>query len=666
MSEYIHIPFSVVDYAGNNTLSAYSLEQTPLTFIPNLNNAGSNRVFWEFGDGTVSESLTSVKYYNRPGNYVVKLTVFDCYSNAQLSIENKTVTIVDLFDHSFNIEFEDEDLYDSIMWENGKIHGPIKIKTFYPHYIPPSSIFYEISGSDSINEFSIDDRYSHLKRTNSLFEKLYNYTSKTYQYNEILSIDIPKHYKIFYRVKNGNLEQCDEFDDGAFFVALSGEKDVFFKDDSVSGEVIINLFFDKKQTPEYIKSKDHNNISSSITLSVIENDEVERISITSNGIDGEGFPISSFNIDQTKFSNTEISFALKIKDEENFTVKNFTLSSIDQFNVSVLSSGSPIDDSFYIIKPIEIYDGAILGNITFNVDNLVENVELSSYLYIENDHGSSYEIGGKSSSFNVYPINYYKLEKKHEDFDMTEAYKGLRFQEFLLDKSVLFDDFIGSIFNDSGVSDESLGSKVHEKITNFVENTQDVDRNEIFALLSHMQMLDVRTNQFESTRFNFPVSIKRLIDLASIQKNKLIGTNNKFSENFNIRGASKELFGKNLGDEIDTNTYMVSANVGIVALEKFSGNYILLNTFQPVVSAQFTYPLSSYSEDWGWPLVLPDNFSTEDLYKYYTFFEYVSSYDGSVTNNTLINIELLNDVDFDYVLTNKIKDTLYQTLSLVK
>ena len=81
----------------------------------------------------------------------------------------------------------------------------------------------------------------------------------------------------------------------------------------------------------------------------------------------------------------------------------------------------------------------------------------------------------------------------------------------------------------------------------------------------------------------------------------------------------------------------------IVALEKFSNVYSVLNTWQPVSAVDTTiYPLSDYSSEWGWALVLPTEMGFGDMSKYYIFFEYNPQYD-----NTLLD----GVIDFDNAKT---------------
>ena len=82
MSSFSDIEFDVLDWKNENVLSSYALEQTPLRFIPDLEDFSYVRVLWDFGDGTISTSLSAEKYWENPGKYVVNFTLYDCYSNA--------------------------------------------------------------------------------------------------------------------------------------------------------------------------------------------------------------------------------------------------------------------------------------------------------------------------------------------------------------------------------------------------------------------------------------------------------------------------------------------------------------------------------------------------------------------------------------------------------
>jgi hypothetical protein len=693
MSNYQQFDFKIIDYKNEQVLSAYALKETPLKFIPNVNNFTYIRVLWDFGDGTYSTSLTANKYYDKHGKYDTNLTIFDCYSNAIISNTIKTVNIKDYLVNTFKIDFEDASYYDNIIWKNGKISGPLIASATYPSNVTPSTIFYRISGSSSEYYFQdTPDKFRHLRNTYSFFEKIYNQTKKQYEYIEIDKIEIDT-VPVYAKISNNSITLTNSTDVSAFYVGLSGNKQVYFKDDSVN-KLQIDLFFDKRNNNIW-----NNNLKVSLSANIIQNNEVDNFSVTSNGMDGEFYAENSFDIDSQKFSNVDIPFVIKVKDSEHFTVKNFKPLSASNLVYTVLSSNEVISSQYYTISAKDSFSGAIRNTIRFTSPNKINDVKITVSGSVSSVQGSAYSLNGETSVFDVYPQNFLTIEKKNESYDATEMFKDLRFQEFLLDDSMLFDEFIGSIFGTLTSSYDTLGKKIYEKITNFVQNIQDVDKNEIFPLISQMKMLNASNNVFEDNSFTYPEKIKRILDLFSISNNKLLGINNKFKENFDLRGySSKSVYGINLGDQINTNTYVVSAGTPIVALEKFSNKYSLLNTEQPVeYTTNTVYTLSSYNQNWGWPLVLPDTFQFGDIEKYYLFFEYVDTFDNTLYDNTIIKDNTLYDMlsgeniirdnDNDPILDENgnyifseyvtpsykdftmgivLRDTLYQSLSLVK
>lgn len=693
MSNYQQFDFKIIDYKNDQVLSAYALKETPLTFIPNVENLFYIKVLWDFGDGTYSTSLTANKFYTKPGKYDTNLTIFDCYSNAIISNTIKTVDIKDYLVNTFKVDFDDVSYYDNIVWKNGKISGPMIVTATYPNDTVPSSIFYRVSASNSGYYFQdTPDKFKHLRNTYSFFDKIYNQTKKEYEYVEIDEIEIDT-VPVYAKIENNNIVLTNSSDVSAFYVGLSGNRRVYFKDDSVN-KLKIDLFFDKRNNDIW-----NNNLRISLSADIIENDEVDTFTITSNGMDGEFYIQNSFNIDTQKFSNVDIPFVVKIKDVENFTVKNFEPLSASNLTYTVLSSNDVMSSQYFTISTKDCFDGAVRNTIHFTSPNKINDVKITVSGSVSTIQGNVYTLNGESSLFDVYPQNFLSIEKKNESYDATEMFKDLRFQEFLLDDNVLFDDFIGSIFGTLSSSYDTLGKKIYEKITNFVQNTQDVDKNEIFSLISQMKMVQTPLNIFENNSFTYPEKIKRILDLFSISNNKLLGIGNKFKENFDLKGySSKDIYGINLGDEINTSTYMVSAGIPIVALEKFSNEYFLLNTEQPVeYTTTNVYPLSSYDQNWGWPLVLPDTFQFQDIEKYYLFFNFIDKFDNTLYDNTIIldntlydmlsteNIILDNnnnpilDENGDYILAEydtpsyknftmgvMLRDTLYQSLSLVK
>ena len=120
----------------------------------------------------------------------------------------------------------------------------------------------------------------------------------------------------------------------------------------------------------------------------------------------------------------------------------------------------------------------------------------------------------------------------------------------------------------------------------------------------------------------------------------------------------------------------MTAGTDIVALEKFSNNYSLLNTYQPICAVDtLQYKLSEFNTDWGWPLVLPNNFISTDLSKFYTFYEYTSGFEGTVYDGILNYADILNTFDITTALSSfkgdnniediAIRNSLFSSLSII-
>jgi hypothetical protein len=412
----------------------------------------------------------------------------------------------------------------------------------------------------------------------------------------------------------------------------------------------------------------------------VVNNSGDSLSITSNGLDGEGLIIDSFNITPTKFFNIKIPFVVKIKDSNWFSVKTFDSIDLGDINVSVVRNGGlptySISSLNYTLSS-QNHGGAFRGYVEFKspTDTLFENLKIVASGTFSNGV-SSFTLSGESSYFNVVPLDYYDIYKKNENFVASNTLRDITFQESIMTNDVLYNDFFGGILGNESYDHESIGTKTYEKISNFTSNTQDVDTCGIDFLESISQFCNYNTKNEE--KYMFPEKIKRLIDLGSISKTKLFGTTNKFRENLDVRGhTTKEKYGKNIGSQLNTMSYIVSAGTDIVAMEKFSNTYKVLNTWQPVSAVEMTiYPLSGYNSDWGWPLVLPSEFSFEDMEKYYLFFNYNNEYDNTVmggvidfdNEKTTVSINLSSSEIYNPngLFDKMFLSTLYRSLSIVQ
>jgi len=274
----------------------------------------------------------------------------------------------------------------------------------------------------------------------------------------------------------------------------------------------------------------------------------------------------------------------------------------------------------------------------------------------QNTFGNPKPVYGNSNNFNLYPSTQgeYEIRKVNENFDMKQQIKSYRFQDYLLDNTIVFDDFIGTAVGALSSKPNEIGKVVYEKISNFTNNLHNIDVCGVQALKSMYEMLDEPFYTFNNTSYNLPAELNRLIDLFSINFSKLKGSYDKFDLNFYNKGYNNEYlrqnnqpvnYGINKGEELDFFTSILTAGNNIISYEKFSETYRVLNTnILSSVSGNITYidantrtyQLSTYHPNWGWGLLLPEEYSNDQIPLLYTFYNYVTGY-TDIQNEGVIN-----------------------------
>lgn len=690
--------FSVIDYKGSSTsLSSYNLPITPLRFIPIIpDELGANTyLVWDLGDTNKSTEFNASHYYKQPGVYTVKLFIYDIYNQAILASITKDILVRDYIEDTFNISYGSQFLLSS-----GVLSNEIRVNQSLPYNYTDSTINYSVSGANSFNFFELEqNKYNHLSRYNAILSKEYITSSDTHELVELKSINLPL-TALYVSLEDNTLITSLTSNSNSIIAGFSGVRDLYYRDDVPTTRFDINF------------SRQYNNIvnSTNITISgrVDESTSINELSITSNGLDGDSEPLSSFNIYSTKFVNTQIPFVIKLKDINHNTIKNtspFVLSGTasNAINISLIGSDS-VKLSSYTITSLQTTltslssGGYFRGFFVFS-DTLTQPItglSLSARATnIITTQGSTLSsVDGISNKFDIVPFNYYNFSKKGEDFDGEANYKSLRFQESLLDKDKFFSDFLGSIFGGSEPDAEALSKKINERILNFIDNTSNIDTAEIVRLLSFSEMTDNTNTIFDQNLLDFPNKVQRLVSLLSIKRSKLFGVQNQFAENFNnLNIIDSDTYGLNLGVQIDPYTYLVTPGNHIVAHEKFSNRYTLLNTHQPLAPGttlntvliltegdigilteselglltETTYNIIDYNESWGWPLILPSGFIQSDIPLFYDFYEYndiyANNYIGGVLDMDATNIGS-NEQSYSNIYDTIILDTLYQSLSL--
>ena len=713
--------FKTFNYTGVLALSSYTLPFTNFYFKPEFNQEGArsnSRVLWDFGDGTTSDALTGQHYYSLPGIYTVSCHFYDRYGNVTTYTE--TVTAINFINNTLKVNTTAQPV---ILIAN-KIKTPIYV-TRFTSYQPQNSSSLTIvpfaSGSTD-NYFDtglVDAYYGHLYPFSSFYQ-LQTTSKNTTEYVEISSFSTSNE-NLYYKLSGTSILRCRSTDSGSFFCGSSGSATVYYKSDIATPRV--DLYFGYEPGSILYASNTSTTMLSGITI--LENTEYSHLSITSCGLEPEGYPQTSYLINKNKFANTKIGFVVKIKDNENFTVKKpatsvisfklrsnsaiyssaiFTtnttnLSTSNLYGVyrgalTLPSSALPLNPSTgqpAALKDVYIdcqYQAEYEPNyLTYNGDVLTylgEPIGFDTYTpsssslsLVDSLTTVNVSISGRSTNFDIYPVKgIYTIAKVNEDIDLTQKFRDISLQSLFLDTKVLYDEFLGSIFGTIDSGQSTIGKLTYEKISNFISNNKVLDYSNINTLYSLLEELNIDTLKFSENNYRYPAELSRLIDILSINKTRLFGSVNAYNEDFDTKGYNdSQIYGKNIGPRI-TITQTITAGQRIVAHERFGNILKVVSTYQPVSAVNSTsYVISAYNDSWGWGLVLPNTGYGMKIADYYTFYQHIPTAEGSIKDsvinfedpNTTITSNVSSYADWskqDGIISNLISNQLYKGLNL--
>lgn len=639
--QYDYAYFDVINFANQFATSGWSLDICPFTFKPRLDTTlfSNKRLLWDFGDGTKSKSITATHFYAAPGSYTVTLYLYDGLGEAYFDAFTQTLDVYNFVPDALVLSAS------NLKFEVSSISNNFEINRFnsWQTYAALSATGYSISLAASGNKSPFisqadynQDKWSHLKKYSQFY--IYSYDTNLQVYDYIAADNLTtSNTELFARVVGAELQFCNASDSGSTFVGSSGNAIASYKDDepTTNGPVLIFAHFDNISFGEYAAKTVQQTFSESFYCTLTAN-MPQSLSITSTGL-------SSMQINASQFTNSRIPFVVQLIDQNNIPCKFFDnlvrvsnqgglsantiqIDVVDPF--TQISLNPLIADNFGALSDsnIGIYKAycALMQSATAAM--ITANALVSSV-------SGLIALSGVSSQFIVLSSNL-GIAKINENYDQAAAYKSYRFQETLLDKNTFFDGFLGSIVGSASADVDAVGKRIHEKITNFVDNTDDIDVMNIPALYSTKQMLDINVKQFDTYNFSAPAEVSRLMDICSIKQSKLWGHQNEFGDNFDKKGFVQSTeWGVNLGNQLNAQTTILTAGSAtqyIVAYERFSNTFHRINidalssaNLQFIDPVTETYALSSYNDFWGWGLVLPENFNSIDFDKYYYFYEYV-------------------------------------------
>jgi hypothetical protein len=672
--------FYTYNYTGMQANSSYALPFAGFVFAPRLNDVSNvlsrKRIIWDFGDNTRAEAVTARHAYRYPGRYKVTCYLYDKDGNAYYDSYSQTVDVFNYITDSITLT---GNYSVNTVLTSGRYTNPITVNRYtsfqaYENGIPRLTIIPYASGA--VSYFNYFDNgintnyYGHLFPYSSFYLLLTGASNVT-EYVETASFETTS-TPLYCRLSSNKIINCTKNDVGSFFCGTTGTRDVYFKSD-LSATPVKLMFGYQPNTINFY----NNTTTVGLSTTIIKNTDYNHLSITANGIDSEGTTTLTFPINKNKFSNTDISFVVRVKDSENYIIKDLPV--LTNINL-ILTDG--IQNYPAIFTPLNSQlsglsiGGFYKGSCRLDTTSTLKNVFISAFTVVGNT-----PLTGISNMFDIYPEDgIYKIAKKGEDIDFTQKFKDISFQSLFLDKEVLYNQFIKNIFGTLSSDQTSIGKVTYEKIKNFVDNNAVSDYANVNKLLSIFTEYDIPNLRFDKFNYRFPAALARLIDLFSINKTKLFGTQNKFSDNFESYGyLNSDIYGYNLGEEITLAT-PISAGSDIVAFERFSGTYKRVNTLLPIKfypPGIVTYQLIDYAPGWGWDLVLPPDGYGEKITNYYFFYRYIPKIDGTIEDG-IINFDDINTTlqftnssyqDWsgkDGIIANLLANQLYKGLNLIK
>jgi len=228
---------------------------------------------------------------------------------------------------------------------------------------------------------------------------------------------------------------------------------------------------------------------------------------------------------------------------------------------------------------------------------------------------TSYLITGMSNEFDIKDFNNTnEVRRFNESWDAGVQMQSYALPEHIHDNASLFTGFFGNAVGGLESGQQQIGRTSYEKIANFLANHSEVDTSNVDQLYSLAEETDVPMDDYN---WNFPIDLGRIMDIASIEHQRLWGERCQCNRNFEGGSTCSNCghgHSRNLGEAFTALNYTVSAGTPFIVKFRYGpGRYHLLDT---VPKPTDTYPLSSTSSI-AW--------LTSSYYNEYDFFHYIDT-----------------------------------------
>lgn len=206
--------------------------------------------------------------------------------------------------------------------------------------------------------------------------------------------------------------------------------------------------------------------------------------------------------------------------------------------------GTKWSNKFYhkFVKPKEKYLKTVEGKSTplqfIKIPSTLTETQASFlastfYRYIETNKYEKLKVSPKQEIVEIDEKFNLDLYKINENFDLAAQLKALALTPTLENSEFLFGKFFPSIYGNFPYTHTDLGVYSYEKIANFVLNNSDVDVCEIKSLYSLAQSINESIDDYS---LNYPLDMKKVMNILSINMSRLYGSVNKNQNDFNTTG----------------------------------------------------------------------------------------------------------------------------------
>jgi len=723
--------FNVKNVFNTVCLSSYALKQTPLKFIPSSTEYdtlySNHYIMWDFGDGsTMQKAYSAEHYFFYPGQYRVTMNIVLSTGEAVLDSYNQIVTIKDFIPNTYSFASSAND----IVLTAGEYSDEIKLERFNsPQSYSDAgyNFFINLSGSNSLyydKTKLASEPYAFLLPTHrfikrelvggmysdTVLEKLS--TNSELLYGKLLDTNV--------HGKSSLVVPASSTDPNAFFVGTSGTGDFYIVDDTENTNNIYAFAtldttnFPDNYTEYYNYPLDSTlpikNVNSTyIQIATVQYKDPEKISITSNGLDGEGFVLPTFNIALTKYKESPINFVAKLKYNSNYSPKPSVnkLRLIDKENSLYRPNG--INLSLVVANTAGVPLTALRPDGTSWDGNLFEYTTIDYTLFKEKGYAflkgsfiipeslpidkmcaikaegtiirpdnSEFQLSGVSTNFNIYTnkgVN--RVAVINENADMTDILESYAFQPVINQSPDLWNPFISTIMGTLSSETNAIGKRLYERTSNFIQNNVNIDTCDLSNLFSYAAEYNVKLNDYATKNLliNYPADLSRLVNIFSIKKSLLWGRRLQYRTNFrnryNLNSDTKNrttaiqdyMDGKtganNLGIEFNNESTLYKKDNYVVAKELYSNTYKLVPTNIASLTAN-SFPLSTFNSTltgWGWGLTFPPDMVFGENENYSTFYKLSEFYQIYKFNDVVPGKYIGNLInwDDDYQTTVDIK-----------